>query len=195
MGQLVALPWVWRGFEWRRLLPLLLGGLAGIPVGVMLLPWMEPTAFKFGLGLFLLVYCPMLLLLPPDYRWTRGGHLGDGAAGFIGGVFGGVAGISGPAPTLWTTIRGWSKDVQRGVLQAFNLAMHTTTLILYAVSGRIPGDAIPMFIIIAPVLALPAVLGVMLFRRLHAVAFRRLILLLLVVSGLTMVTSSILTWL
>jgi uncharacterized membrane protein YfcA len=37
-GQLVTLPWVWRGFDLGRLLPMLVAGLAGVPVGVALLP-------------------------------------------------------------------------------------------------------------------------------------------------------------
>ena len=194
LGQLVALPWVWRGFELRKLMPLLVGGLLGVPLGVLLLQWLDPTLFKFGLGLFLLIYCPLLLLLPADFSWPHGGRLADGAAGFAGGVFGGVAGISGPGPTLWTTLRGWDKAVQRGVLQAFNIAMHVTTLTIYASSGRITGDTLTMFAWIAPALSAPAVLGVLMFRRLNGAAFRRLILSLLLISGVTMIWGSVVAW-
>lgn len=194
LGQLVALPWVWRGFELRRLLPLLVGGLLGVPLGVILLQWLDPILFKFSLGLFLLVYCPLLLLLPADFKWSRGGRLADGVAGFIGGVFGGVAGVSGPAPTLWTTLRGWDKNLQRGVLQAFNIAMHAATLTIYALTGNITAETLTMFAWIAPALSVPAVLGVLLFRRLNGAAFRRLILSLLLVSGATMIWGSVVSW-
>src|SRR5690606_22250635 len=133
-GQLVALPWVWRGFSLKALLPLVIGGIIGVPVGIALLPWIDPDAFRLGLGLFLLVYCPLLLWLPADFSWQRGGRGADGMAGFFGGVLGGIAGISGPVPTLWTTLRGWNKDVQRGVLQAFNIAMHLATLTGYGIA-------------------------------------------------------------
>ena len=107
MGQLIALPWIWRGFDLKKLLPLVIGGLVGVPLGAFLLQWLDPTLFKFGLGVFLLLYCPLMLLLPADYKWAHGGRLADGASGFAGGVLGGLAGISGPVPTLWTTLRGW----------------------------------------------------------------------------------------
>jgi uncharacterized membrane protein YfcA len=194
-GQLVTLPWVWRGFDPKRLWPLLIGGLIGVPVGVLLLQWLDPVLFKFGLGLFLLVYCPLLLLLPTGYIWPHGGRLADGASGLIGGVLGGIGGMSGAVPALWTTIRGWDKDTQRGVMQAFNIAMHVTTLTVYALSGSLTGEALVMFAWIAPALAIPAVLGVLLFRRLAARTFRRLILLLLLVSGLTLVWGSVAAWL
>lgn len=194
VGQLVALPWVWRGFSLRALLPLLVGGVVGVPVGIALLPWLEPTAFKFGLGVFLLIYCPILLWLPPDFAFHRGGRAADGLAGFGGGVLGGIAGIAGPIPTLWTTLRGWNKDQQRGVLQAFNIAMHVTTLTGYAVAGGIDGATLTMFGWIAPILALPAVAGVLLFRRLDAVTFRRVILVLLMTSGVSLVSGSLGIW-
>lgn len=194
-GQLVALPWVWRGFDLRKLLPLVVGGLMGVPLGVFLLQWLDPILFRFGLGLFLLVYCPLMLLLPTDFSWPHGGRLADGASGFAGGVLGGLAGISGPVPTLWTTLRGWDKDTQRGVLQAFNIAMHMATLTAYALSGSITGETLAMFAWIAPALTIPAVLGVLLFRRLATQTFRRLILVLLLVSGLTLVWGSVAQWL
>ena len=195
MGQLVALPWVWRGFDLRKLLPLVIGGLIGVPIGAWLLQWLDPVLFRFALGLFLLIYCPVMLLLPADHGWPHGGRAGDGAAGFAGGVLGGLAGISGPVPTLWTTLRGWDKDTQRGVLQAFNIAMHMATLTAYALSGSLTGETLVMFAWITPALAIPAVLGVLLFHRLATRTFRRLILLLLLVSGLTLVWGSVATWL
>lgn len=195
VGQLVALPWVWRGFDLRKLLPLVIGGLAGVPLGAFLLQWLDPTLFRFALGLFLLVYCPVMLMLPSDYSWPHGGRIADGASGFAGGVLGGLAGISGPVPTLWTTLRGWDKNTQRGVLQAFNIAMHVATLTVYALSGSLTREVLVMFAWIAPALAIPAVLGVLLFRRLAARTFRRLILMLLLVSGLTLVWGSVAAWL
>ena len=194
VGQLVALPWVWRGFDLRKLLPLVVGGLIGVPLGALLLQWLDPILFRFGLGLFLLVYCPLMLLLPADFSWPHGGRAADGTAGFVGGVLGGLAGISGPVPTLWTTLRGWDKDTQRGVLQAFNITMHMATLTAYALSGAITGEILVLFAWIAPALAIPAVLGVLLFRRLATRTFRRMILLLLLVSGLTLVWGSVAAW-
>ncbi|UJW85932.1 sulfite exporter TauE/SafE family protein [Devosia sp. SL43] len=195
VGQLVALPWVWRGFDFRKLLPLVIGGLLGVPIGAYLLQWLDPVLFKFCLGVFLLIYCPVLLLLPADYKWPHGGRTADGVAGFTGGAMGGLAGIAGPGPTLWTTLRGWDKDTQRGVLQAFNITMHVATLTAYGFSGIITGDALTMFSWITPAVVIPAILGVLLFRRLNALAFRRLILGLLLVSGATLVWGGLAQWL
>lgn len=189
-GQLTTLPWVWRGFDLGRLLPMVLAGLAGVPIGVTLLHWLDPPVFRFVLGCFLLVYCPAALLVPHGHAFRGGGRAADAAAGFTGGVLGGIGGMSGPIPTLWTTVRGWDKDLQRGVLQAFNIAMHVATLATYAATGAITGEALALFAWIAPTLALPAIAGVMLFRRLSPPTFRRVVLGLLGLSGATLVAGS-----
>lgn len=148
---------------------------------------MERTA----LGLFLVVYCPVLLCMPDRPGRLSEGSYADGLAGFVGGILGGVAGVSGPVPTLWTTIRGWEKDLQRGVLQAFNIAMHVGTLTAYILAGKVTSTTTTMFAIIAPALLLPAILGVSVFKRLSAVSFRRLILTFLFGSGVVMILGSI----
>lgn len=190
VGQVVVLPWVWRGFVWSKLWPLLLGGLLGVPLGVYLLHWLDPDYFKFGLGVFLLLYCPLMLLYPPRTEAAYSRPL-DGLSGFVGGVLGGIGGMSGPVPTLWTTIRGWSKDLQRGMLMAFNIAMHVTTMSFYLGAGTITREVLVMFAWITPALIIPAILGVLVFHRLDQRSFRRIILILLILSGLALVAGSV----
>lgn len=194
VGQLVTLPFVWRGFSLRHALPFIVGGLLGVPLGVQLVGVADPNLFKFGLGLFLLVYCPSMLLLRPDMRIGFGGRLADGAAGWLGGFLGGLAGISGPIPTLWTTLRGWDKDEQRGILQGFNIAMHTATLAIYALTARISGEMATPILVTGVVLVPFAILGVLVFKRLTTIAFRRLVLLVLTVSGLALVWGAVAAW-
>ncbi|RYF59566.1 MAG: sulfite exporter TauE/SafE family protein, partial [Comamonadaceae bacterium] len=55
-GQLVAAATVRRGFDRVRLLPFVLGGLAGIPIGVAVLPRLDMDAFKIVLGTLLVLW-------------------------------------------------------------------------------------------------------------------------------------------
>jgi uncharacterized membrane protein YfcA len=190
-GQVVALPWVWRGFDLKLLMPLAIGGVIGVPFGIMVLPYLDPELFRLVLGAFLLVYSPLALLLPQDYRLEAGGRPADMAAGFVGGVLGGIGGMAGAIPTLWTTLRGYSKDAQRGVMQAFNIAMHTATLTGYLIAGTLDRQTLGMFALIAPAIVIPAILGVQLFLRLQLRSFRRLVLGFLFLSGLLLVAGSI----
>ena len=192
VGQLTTLPLTWRGTDLRRLAPFVVGGLIGVPLGVFLLGVMDPAGFKLALGLFLLVYCPAMFFVPATLAVTWGGKMVDAASGWVGGIFGGIGGMAGAAPTLWITLRGWDKDTQRGVMQVFNIAMHVATLTAYIIAGHvISGEVLGLFAIIAPALIIPALLGAMLFRRMHQLAFRRLVLALLFASGVVLTVSSL----
>ncbi|MFT3725984.1 MAG: sulfite exporter TauE/SafE family protein [Hyphomonadaceae bacterium] len=192
VGQVIALPVTWRGTDTRRLAPFVIGGLVGVPLGIFLLGVLDPAGFKLGLGIFLLVYCPAMFFAPSDWVVRWGGKWADGVAGWIGGVCGGIGGLAGGIPTLWCTLRGWDKDTQRGVMQAFNICMHVATLTGYVVAGgHITGETLKLFAIITPALAVPVILGALVFRRLDQKQFRRIVLALLFVSGVVLTSSSL----
>ena len=102
---------------------------------------------------------------------------------------GGLGGLTGPAPTLWTTLRGWDRDAQRAVFQVFNLSMHSLTMASYVVADAIPAAALPLFLVVAPAMLLPALAGARLYRRFSDLAFRRLVLGLLTLSGAVLVVA------
>jgi len=192
VGQVLALPLTWRGTQAKRLAPFVIGGLIGVPLGIFLLSVLDPAGFKLALGVFLLVYSPAMLVVPSTLAVRWGGGWADGVVGWLGGIFGGIGGMAGGIPTLWCTLRGWGKDTQRGVMQAFNIAMHVATLTGYAAHGGIiTGETLKLFAIIAPALAVPVLLGALVFRRLNQQAFRRIVLLLLFVSGVVLTGSSL----
>ena len=60
-GQVIAAVTVRRGFNLARLAPFLLGGLAGLPLGIYLLPRLDVLVFKAVLGTLLVTWCPLLL--------------------------------------------------------------------------------------------------------------------------------------
>ena len=59
-GQVIAAVSVRRGFNLQRLLPFIAGGLAGMPLGVYVLPRLDVPLFKGLLGLLLVVMCPLM---------------------------------------------------------------------------------------------------------------------------------------
>ena len=191
VGQLLALGTMRRSLHARRLWPFVLGGCIGTPIGVAMLHTIDPTAFKLAVGLILVVYCPILLFIRDMPRITMGGRLADGGIGVIGGFMGGLGGLNGPAPTLWCALRGWSRDEQRAVFQTFSLCMQALALTMYAASGLIDRQTLLLFAIEAPAMVLPTLLGIRLYARFSDVGFRRLILVLLSLSGVVLLLASV----
>jgi len=192
IGQVLSLGAVRGGLLWRRAVPFVLGGVAGVPVGAWLLRYVDVGLFRGGVGVVLVCYCSTMLFARRLPVLARGGRLADGAVGAVGGVMGGLGGLTGPAPTLWCTLRGWDKDAQRSVFQVFNLSMHSLTLTVYFFDGTLTAAMVPAFALMIPVAILPTFAGVLLYRRVDDRAFRRLVLLLLLLSGILLLASAIL---
>src|SRR5688572_22313892 len=141
VGQVIGVFTVPRGLAWRELAPFVLGGLAGIPLGVGVLPHLDADVFKFGLGALLVIACPAMLWSARLPRVAlRNASLARGAdalAGVGGGVMGGLGGFTGVIPTLWCTLRGFDKAAQRAVVQNFNLATLAATMAAYLATGAV----------------------------------------------------------
>ncbi|MEA9822334.1 sulfite exporter TauE/SafE family protein [Xanthomonas campestris pv. raphani] len=190
-GQLLAVASVRRGFDWRVLLPFVLGGFAGIPLGVALLPRIDMAMFKAILGTLLVLWCPAMLMAKRLPRIRKGGRVADGVVGLAGGVMGGLGGFTGALPTLWCTMRGYEKDQQRAVIQNFNLSMLLVTMATYLGTGAVTRDMLLLFAIVAPAMLVPTLLGTRLYVGLSEATFRQVVLGLLTVSGLAMLLSAV----
>jgi len=193
-GQLIGLFTVPRGLSMKALWPFLAGGLAGIPLGVALLPHLDAQAFKFALGTLLVVVCPAMLFaarLPHlGPRSVVGARLADGVAGAAGGVMGGLGGFTGVIPTLWCTLCGFDKAAQRTVIQNFNLATLSVTMAAYLATGQVTRPMWPLLPLVAAAMAVPSVLGARFYRGLSETSFRRVVLLLLTAAGAAMLLSA-----
>ena len=190
-GQLVATFSVKRKLHLTTLLPYLAGGLLGVPLGVYVLPVLNPDVFKLVLSLVLVVWCPLMLLSRRLPKITLGGRLADALAGALGGFMGGLGGITGAIPTLWCTLRGLEKEEQRAVIQNFNLATLAVTMIAYVATGVVTAEMVPLLPVVAVALLLPAWIGVRVYTRLSQETFRKLVLLLLTVSGVAMLFAAL----
>lgn len=185
-AQAVTILRVRGGIVWARLWPFLLGGIVGVPLGTALLDRLDPVAFRFVIGLFLVGYSAFMLLVRHPPRIVFGGRAADGAVGLVGGVLGGLAGLSGALPTVWCGLRGWPKDEQRGVYQPFIVAMQGLALVTLLIATPVASGTWWLFLLCLPALLLGALLGVALYKRVDDAGFRRIVLVLLLASGISL---------
>jgi uncharacterized membrane protein YfcA len=190
VSQLQTLPMVWPTIRWQWALPLLIPGLLGVPVGTLLLPHIDARSFKLGIGAFLVLYSAYVLVRRTQISSAWGGRTADGVVGFAGGILGGLTGMSGVLPVIWTDIRGWTKEQRRGVMQAFNMSILSFALASYAYAGFLTRE-----VALATAAALPATiggaqLGAFMYRRLADRGYQRIVMLLLFVSGVVLIWTS-----
>ena len=70
-----------------------------------------------------------------------------------------LSGFSGLAPALWCTLRGYTKDEHRAVLQNFNLLVLAATMASLVSSGRARAEHLPQMGVVAASLLVPSIWG------------------------------------
>ena len=141
--------------------------------------------------MMLLVFPAALFFIQKPMAFRFGGWIADAGVGFAGGILGGLAGLSGPLPTLWASVRGWSKDQRRGVFQIFNGTVLGAALCLQIASGFVAKEVFWLAPLALPGTFLGAWLGARTYRALSDRNFYDLVLGLLFLSGVSLVWSSI----
>ncbi len=191
VAQTSTLPSMWKSFDLTLVWPFLIGGLAGVPLGTMLVAHADPGVFKLTIGIFLLVFPTILYFNRAPMAFRFGGRMADGAIGFAGGILGGLAGLSGPLPILWASVRGWGKDERRGIFQTFNWTVLATALCLQAAAGLVEQQVLPLALLAFPCTILGASLGARVYHALSDRNFGDLVLGLLFLSGAGLLWSNI----
>ena len=190
-GQIISAIRVRRGWHLSILWPFVLGSAIGIPVGTLILPLLDPNRFKLVLGSLLVVCCSAMLASSGLPSIRHGGRWADAVVGVIGGVMAPLSGFSGLAPALWCTLRGYTKDAHRAVLQNFNLIVLSATFASLVWAGRVQPAFIPKMAIVAGSLVVPSVWGSKIYIGMSPIAFRRVVLWLLIFAGVAMLAAAI----
>ena len=186
-AHIVGLLAVRAAFNWRRAAPYLIGGVFGVPAGVYALSLASPDALKLVIGIFLIGYA--LAQLAGIARLSVGSWGGRGADAIIGaggGFLGGFAGLSGPLPLIWLQLRSSGSDRQRAIYQPFNLIVLALAGAGMIVSGQVGFQVASMAVMCLPATLAGAWIGVRSYRGVGEKTFQRVVLVLLLGSGLVL---------
>jgi len=169
-------------FDWSSLRWFLTGGIFGLPIGVWLLLNVEKGLYIHALGVFLVIYGGYMLFRRP---FVLRQHIAcDIAAGFLGGITGGVMGFPGASVTIWCASKGWDKNRQRAVFQPFILILQIAALVLIGMARSGHGIAYdPFSFVYIPAGLIGTALGLAFYQKLSDKQFSRAVNMLLIVSG------------
>jgi uncharacterized protein len=180
---------VWKlreALRWSRLWPFLGGAALGVPLGVAVLGWARPDHVRVGVGVLLILFSTYNLARPSIKPFTAGGAWADAGIGFANGILGSLTGLAGILTTMWCGLRGWPRDQQRAVFQPIGVAIFAMSALWLGASGSLSADTVWLFLIGLPALLLGTWAGLKLFGRLDEAGFRKVVLVLLLASGVTL---------
>jgi uncharacterized protein len=180
---------VWKlrhALAWKSVAPFIVGGVLGVPIGTLLLTYLNPAYLRRGVGVLLLIY-GVYGLVQPTLKPVSSNRLTDGGIGFANGVLAGLTGLPGFIITVWCQLRGWQKDAQRAVFQPVMLATLLAGIVSLGIAGAITAEILRLYLIGLPALVAGLWLGFRLYGKLDDAMFRKVILALLLVGGLGLI--------
>jgi uncharacterized protein len=183
---------VWKlrhSLEVRRLVPFVTGSALGVPVGIAVLKWVPSARLRVMVGILLILFSLYSLLRPKLPPIKDAGRVADVGVGLFNGVIGGATGLAGILVVIWSGLRGWPSDEQRAVFQPTGVATFLMTILALGGAGIITPAMVRLFLIGLPALAIGTWLGWKLYGRLDEASFRKVVLALLLVSGVALVAA------
>jgi len=188
--QSLAMPTVWRDIAWPRMRLYVVAATLGVPVGLLILTHGPARAIIVGVGVLLVVYSGYALArmalrhAPGRFAASRPA---DAAVGFASGILGGIGGYVGALPAMWADIQGMDKRAARALMQPFIVFMQAIGSVGLAATGFFTRDALLLTATAVPAMLAGSFLGLRAYRALPAQGFRLALLVLLLVSGVSLV--------
>lgn len=184
---------VWRfrrDIKFALLWPFIAGGMLGVPLGVWALSRLDPIWFRHLFGGFMIAYSVFMLIHPnmPAIRLTaRVARLTDAVVGWVAGMMGGLAMLHGTLPTVWCQLRGWDKQKARSVYQPYILLIGIQVMLLVGINVDIDKSQLMLPLAVClPAMAAGLWLGMRIFDWISEQYFRRVVLWLILASGISL---------
>ena len=137
----------------------------GVPIGIWGIFALNETIVKAGLGVLLVAYALFALLKPEKLptisrRWAY-------PAGFFAGLLGGAYNTSGPPLILYGSLRNWSHQRFRAVLQSLFGFAASIVVIGHIIAGHYTQPVLKRTGIALPGILIAVVIGALLDRRIQ----------------------------
>ena len=165
---------VWSEVDWSSLRPLLVGALAGTPLGTVLLSHLPADAMRAAIGLIVLAAVVLLRGgVGLEARPRLATRLG---VGWLSGVLNGATAMGGPPVILFFLATSSSVAVGRASLLVYFFFLSIGSLAVVAGAGLVSQHTMLLSLVMLPGIALGNSLGDRTFRRSSADAYRRVVM-------------------
>jgi uncharacterized protein len=179
----------WRCIQIRRIWPLLVGGVMGIPVGTWVLTVLDANVLKVIIGA--IISLSALAFLCGFHKPVGREKLTSIPIGVASGIMNGATGMSGPPVILFFSNQGVEKSIFRANLATYFLILNLITFPAQWVGGLLTRDVFTHVLWFLPALALGSWLGIRLAQRVNENLFRRVALTLVAATGIISVTNGL----
>ena len=173
-----------KNIDKKIILKLAITSVIGVILGILVLTFSKPILLKKGLGVFILLYVFYVSFGKKKITLNKGGIISFGVmAGFFSGVF------STGGPLYVMCVENSVKDIKafRATMIGVLGVVTITRVPALAVSGILNSSHLKMTLLVFPVFLFAQFLGKRTFIKINENAFKKLLMVLLCISGLVLI--------
>lgn len=188
-SNIVVLVSGFKNLHFRRLIPLIIGCLAGIPLGLLIISVVSQSTLKILIGSVTVVFAILFFLkLTPRFKNEKPAST---VAGFLSGVLTSSTSLGGPPVVLFMHTQDWQKDTIHPALSAYFMFSTISSLIGLAITGVINTKILLTTASLVPALIIGVLIGVQAFKRVNERIFRLISIFVIVGTGIVAVLSGL----
>ena len=171
--------------KFKKIWRIMLITIISIPIGVNIIPSLNPTITKAIFGVFVSAYALYSILGFKPARLQSTGW--QWVAGIIGGMVSGAFNTSGPVYIVYGDTQGWKPFEFKGNLQALFFTNSLLTTTNHFLAGNITPKVLSLWIYAVPGIIVGISLGFLMDRFIKPEPFRKVVLVLLFLSGISLI--------
>jgi len=174
----------WKNIDKEIILKLAIASVIGVLLGILVLTFSKPILLKKGLGVFILLYVAYVSYGKKKLKLNKGGIISFGVmAGFFSGVF------STGGPLYAICIENSVKDIKafRATMIGVLGLVSITRVPALAVSGILNFSHLKTTLLVFPIFLFAQFLGKRTFMKINENVFKKLLMVLLCISGLILI--------
>ncbi len=172
----------------KKALPLLLGYLPGILLGIVFLKNVNDVLFKLVLSCMVIGYSLYRLYVHPTIRPVH--RIWALIAGFASGTITTAFSAGGPPAIIYTTLTGWSKDEIKATLSIYFFLGGILTALAHVISGLTTVAVVKYAAASIPAVLLGVSTGSLVYRKFNTEGYINLVLWGLIVTGILLIFSA-----
>ena len=161
---------------------LLLMGILFLPVGAYSLKYLNPDYLKLCFGILITVFS-LLLILKKTFP-IKHEKIGFAITGSLSGFLNGSLSLSGPPVVLFLSNQGIDKGTFRANITLYFLILNIISIAVFLGNGLMNRLVADRILYLAPALIIGVLTGIKISKKLKDDLFRRVVLIVLLISGI-----------
>lgn len=165
----------------QNLILTLIFGIIGVTIGVIILKGVNHSLLKTIAGIIIILFG--FSILSGFQLRVKNKSFAFSTAALAGGILAGSASVGGPAAAIILGGTGLKQDKFRYAMSVFFLVTYLYSAVMYGATGLLGLNNIKMILFTLPFMAVGLIAGDKIAGNLNRKVFRRMILILLIITG------------